>query len=57
MAKLGIIVGAFIFRRSSKTHLIVGCLCVNKRHRSFSGKTPSKLGREKDKDDNFVITI
>jgi hypothetical protein len=42
---------------SSKTHFTIGCLRVNKCRRSFSGKTPSVQGGEKEEDDSFVITI
>jgi hypothetical protein len=50
------LLGAFVFRRSSKTHLTIDSQHVIKCRRSFDDKTLSKLGVEKDKDVSFVIT-
>jgi hypothetical protein len=47
---------AFVYRRSSKTHLTIGCQHVIKCCKSFGDETPSMQNEEKDEEASFVVT-
>jgi hypothetical protein len=54
--RVNVLLGVFVFRRSSKTHLTIDCQDAIKCRRSFDAKTSLGQRVEKDEDVSFVIT-